>query len=162
MYIAKFGFFDLDAIFSAAFVFVMAAVYGENNTSRIAEIRSALNLLEFLSNCGNKAASCRLADIRQMCSRLGIDISVQTTRQASRQAGSDTAVENTVMVQAPNTSLPVPPWDGIEGLLSGELDLFTEEGGLDFANFWQDNEFTLDGTVETDWGEFERIASSFE
>lgn len=139
----------------------MAAVCDES-TARIAEIRSSLDILQSLSNCGNKAAYHRLADIRQMCSRLAIDTSVQPTRQASQQAGSDAAVEDTVMGQASSTVLPVAPWDGIEGLLSGELDMFTEEGGLDFANFWQDNDFTLDGTVETDWGEFEKIASSFE
>lgn len=140
----------------------MASVNGEDKAGRVVDIRSALNLLEFLSNCGNKAASHRLADIRQMCSRLGIDISPRPTRQPSNQTGSDTAVEDTTMAQALVNPLPVPPWDGIEGLLSGELDIFTQEGGTELANFWQESDFALDGTVETDWGEFERMTSNFQ
>lgn len=131
----------------------MAAKLGESNTERVAEILRASKLLKYLSDCGNKAACFRLADIRQMCLRLAIDISVQPTRQSSVQPDWSTAGGNAEMGRNAEGSLSRAPWDGIEGLLSGELDMFAEEGSWDFA---------LDGTVETDWGELEKLASNFE
>jgi proline utilization trans-activator len=139
--IAKFGFFDLDAIFSAAFVFVLTAVSPVHASRRIVELRSAISLLEYLSSVGNKAAGNRLVDISQMCARLDIDLSPGTERDTAQQEA--------------------PPWEGIEVLLEGETGIhMSEVGNLDFtSSFWLDQSFALDGTVETDWEELERMAT---
>ncbi|OLN89944.1 hypothetical protein CCHL11_10120 [Colletotrichum chlorophyti] len=72
--IANFGFFDLDAAFSAAFVFVLVDRI-HANTSQLPSkttICKASGILEHLSSQGNIAAGKRRADIDQMCAHLGI------------------------------------------------------------------------------------------
>lgn len=72
--IANFGFFDLDAAFSAAFVFVLVdSIYSHTGrSSSVENIRKASEILNYLSSQGNKAAEKRGADINQMCNHLGV------------------------------------------------------------------------------------------
>ncbi|KAL0934895.1 uncharacterized protein CTRU02_209486 [Colletotrichum truncatum] len=72
--IANFGFFDLDAAYSAAFVFVLVDSVAINTTQPcgVSKIRTAFNIVKHLSVQGNKAAAKRSAEIEQTCNHLGI------------------------------------------------------------------------------------------
>ncbi|EXM12590.1 hypothetical protein FOTG_18917 [Fusarium oxysporum f. sp. vasinfectum 25433] len=85
--IAIFGFFDLDAAFSAAFVFVLVeSIY--SHTQKIdatSGIQRASSIMQFLAAKGNMAAARRRTDIERMCHHLGIDVSRILEDQAVRQ-----------------------------------------------------------------------------
>jgi proline utilization trans-activator len=66
---ARFGFFDLDATFAAAFVLVMMGVV-DDDEQRPEGLRQAFDVLNYLSDAGNKAAERRLKDIQQFCSHV--------------------------------------------------------------------------------------------
>lgn len=68
--IARFGFFDLDATFSAALTLVMVGfIDGVEEIAKMpAEFEQAVDVLQHLSEAGNMAAEQRLRDIRQFCS----------------------------------------------------------------------------------------------
>ncbi|KAH8729903.1 hypothetical protein BGZ61DRAFT_346209, partial [Ilyonectria robusta] len=66
--IALFGFFDLDATFSAAFVLIMMGFVKTNNPQKPPDgLKQAVDVLEYLSAAGNKAAEQRLGDLKQFC-----------------------------------------------------------------------------------------------
>ncbi|KAL4933735.1 fungal specific transcription factor domain-containing protein [Aspergillus undulatus] len=81
--LANFGFFNLDAIFSVAFVFVLSSTIYPDKESCWRDINSTLELLDYLSSHGNKASHNRRADIVQRCDYLGI--SGQRTRAAGQE-----------------------------------------------------------------------------
>ncbi|KAK6226070.1 hypothetical protein QIS74_02117 [Colletotrichum tabaci] len=84
--IANFGFFDLDAAFSAAFVFVLvdSIHVRASHPSSIVQIRKASEVLEHLASQGNIAAQKRRADIIQMCNHLGVSFNEDTNERADR------------------------------------------------------------------------------
>lgn len=160
--VAKFGCFDLDAIFSAAFVFVMAELL--NSGSAAAELQRAGSLLRQLEKYGNKAASNRLGDVQQMCSRLEISVELlgDTDQGCDRMERRHEPENVEADLNLSDPSWTNPPWNGLEELLSGDLsELFSNDEQTALLDPYQHNDFSLDGTVETDWGEFERIASQF-
>ncbi|KAH6981645.1 hypothetical protein BKA56DRAFT_719715, partial [Ilyonectria sp. MPI-CAGE-AT-0026] len=66
--IALFGFFDLDATFSAAFVLIMMGFVKTNDPQKPPDgLKQAVDVLEYLSAAGNKAAEQRLGDLKQFC-----------------------------------------------------------------------------------------------
>ncbi|CAG7930552.1 unnamed protein product [Penicillium olsonii] len=65
--IPRYGFFDLDATFSAAFVLVMMGFSDKSQTRPSPALYQALDVLQFLSQSGNLAAERRLHDITQSC-----------------------------------------------------------------------------------------------
>ena len=65
--LARYGFFDLDATFSAAFVLVMMGFSDKSQTRPSPALYQALDVLQFLSQSGNLAAERRLHDITQSC-----------------------------------------------------------------------------------------------
>lgn len=140
-------------------------------SSTIPEIRSTISLLAHMASCGNKAAENRLADIRQICSRLSISTDLvgspaieSTDEAAQRDRESQPLACETQDGQASHQGTWADaPWDGLEGFLNGDLDFSVlESGELVVPPLWQDHEINLDGTMETDWGEFEKLASQFE
>ncbi|KAJ4983091.1 hypothetical protein SVAN01_11430 [Stagonosporopsis vannaccii] len=72
--IARFGFFDLDAAVSSAFVFLLVeSTHSAGSTqSGTQGIAAAVDILSFLSENGNKAAERRLRDVQHLCDHLGI------------------------------------------------------------------------------------------
>ncbi|WQF81651.1 hypothetical protein CDEST_06665 [Colletotrichum destructivum] len=82
--IANFGFFDLDAAFSAAFVFVLVdSIHARaSHPSSIVQIRKASEILKHLASQGNFAAQKRRADINQMCSHLGVSFNEDADERA--------------------------------------------------------------------------------
>ncbi|KAH7138452.1 fungal-specific transcription factor domain-containing protein [Dendryphion nanum] len=70
--LAKFGFFDLDASVSSAFVFVLVETIYVEAGSGLQGIKGAIEILQYLSKNGNKAAEKRMLDVKEMCQHLGI------------------------------------------------------------------------------------------
>ncbi|KAL3252956.1 hypothetical protein ABHI18_009814 [Aspergillus niger] len=68
--IPRYGFFDLDATFSAAFVLVMAGFAENVKEQPPPALDQAFQVLEFLSRAGNLAAEQRFHDIAQSCSHV--------------------------------------------------------------------------------------------
>ncbi|KAJ5110131.1 hypothetical protein N7532_002776 [Penicillium argentinense] len=71
--IPRYGFFDLDATFSAAFVLVMVGFIDNSQNKPPAALSQAYDVLRFLSRSGNSAAEQRLQDISQSCSHVWPD-----------------------------------------------------------------------------------------
>ncbi|KAL7908500.1 fungal-specific transcription factor domain-containing protein [Trichoderma velutinum] len=94
--IANFGFSDLDATFSAAFVFVLVeSMYPRAYSgSRIDTIKSALWILQHLVSQGNRAAGKRRSEIKQMCSHLGIQLNDNLARPESAQRTTGDSGQN--------------------------------------------------------------------
>lgn len=66
--LAVFGYFDLDATFSVAFVLIMTSIIHTDGTpSQHHGIKDAILLLEYMAHHGNEAAEIRKRDIEQMC-----------------------------------------------------------------------------------------------
>ncbi|CAN9200652.1 unnamed protein product [Alternaria alternata] len=78
--LAKFGYFDLDAAISAAFIFILVESLQSVGSPRsgLHGIRSATSILQYLTKHGNKAAAKRMLDVEHICQHLGIGISVPT------------------------------------------------------------------------------------
>ncbi|KAJ9661442.1 hypothetical protein H2201_006473 [Coniosporium apollinis] len=83
----KFGFFDLDATFSVAFVFVLVESIYSSKGSDLFGIHGTLGIFHYLTQHGNRAASKRLADIEQMCDHLSIPLELSTA--AGRSAPTE-------------------------------------------------------------------------
>lgn len=138
---AKFGFFDLDATFSAAFVFVLVEAMGpgDRRDLNLARITTALGLLEYLSGHGNKAAGKRQADIEQMCRHLRVSLSQSSNGLATSSADGQRTIP------------------AAEGSINAEEVSTTPNETLEPLTFYTDTDFNLTGAVETDWEEFERM-----
>lgn len=68
---ARFGFFDLDATFSAAFILIMAAyLEGRSGCRQPTDLQEAIVVLEYLSDEGNRVARQRLTDIKEFASQV--------------------------------------------------------------------------------------------
>lgn len=164
---AKFGFFDLDALFSAAFVFVLAEKITPRQSAEPSGIRGAASLMDWLSTCGNKVASKRLEDIHQMCSHLGIDVDWQGLGVTPKPAVEGVPTE-AVATEAPtlggqgSTQDVMPAWQPADPGHDLSFDMLSfSPGELGVTSFWDGGGLSLDGTFETDWQEFERITSQF-
>lgn len=64
---ALFGYFDLDATFSAAFILVMVGFVDDNLPKVSQGLKQAIKVLEYLSKAGNLVARRRLQEIEQFC-----------------------------------------------------------------------------------------------
>lgn len=124
--------------------------------------------MDWLGSCGNRVARKRLADIHQMCSHLGIPVDwdgltitpIPVTEVPS--AGSVPVVAPPVCGASPQTHEVVPAWQPADPGQYLSLDVLSfSPGEVDIAGFWDEGGLSLDGTFETDWQEFERIASQF-
>lgn len=97
--LARFGFFDLDATFAAAFILVMLGSMDNKISAKPPmEMRLACDVLCYLSSAGNKAAERRLNDVTQFCSnvwpnsRLPTLTNADGTRSTDNGAGRDNTV----------------------------------------------------------------------
>ncbi|KAL4871699.1 hypothetical protein BDV12DRAFT_18414 [Aspergillus spectabilis] len=165
--LANFGFFDLDAIFSVAFVFVLAGTIYPGKESCWRDINLTLNLLHHLGSHGNKASHNRRDDIVQMCDHLGIsreqaDVATQAnpnlTCEIEQPAGYDVSINSSTEPAQPmqdNTT----PVDFSEPALQWVMDidqLLLQQDPHDFYSLYSNNGLPLAGTVETDWETLER------
>ncbi|KAM5526735.1 hypothetical protein FOXYSP1_20854 [Fusarium oxysporum f. sp. phaseoli] len=176
--IAIFGFFDLDAAFSAAFVFVLVeSIY--SHTQKIdatSGIQRASSIMQFLAAKGNMAAARRRTDIERMCHHLGIDVSRIPEDQAVRQerhehiadehggeggydhhdAGPGQTMSSIIQDEAnitPEDSCHFD-WAKAAATFFDQLTgLSHGEGGIITTGFSLDD-FALTGGVEADWADF--------
>ncbi|KAF9891058.1 hypothetical protein FE257_004993 [Aspergillus nanangensis] len=180
--LATFGFFDLDAIFSVAFVFVLCeSIYPHpHGDSCLQSIEETLGLLQYLVSRGNRAASNRKLDIIQMCEHLGITIDQgplsqhgemrdpcdvhpdvpsnfdQVPERHDPASTRDPSEPDGTMADgiALAASLPADPlpWDRDTSL----SEIFTGYDNSELYSLYCDGNLPLTGTVETDWDIFER------
>ncbi|KAK5729329.1 hypothetical protein LTR17_012054 [Elasticomyces elasticus] len=83
--LAKFGFFDLDATLSVAFVSLLAKCRCSSSESTTPSRKSVLGACEILrcfASHGNLAAAKRIVDVHQMCENLGIPLDHQVGGQS--------------------------------------------------------------------------------
>ncbi|OQU97036.1 Fungal Zn2-Cys6 binuclear cluster domain-containing protein [Cladophialophora immunda] len=90
--IMKFSFFDIDATFSIALVFVLAeAIFAD--TDRQPDLHTgvlgAVEIFDYLVANGNKAAENRRADVLQICACLGISTDQTTATLDGEKASSN-------------------------------------------------------------------------
>ena len=70
---ARYGFFDLDATFSAAFALVMVGFTDDTQKEPPTALIQAFEVLRFLARSGNLAAEQRFQDIARSCSHVWPD-----------------------------------------------------------------------------------------
>ncbi|KAL2866660.1 fungal specific transcription factor domain-containing protein [Aspergillus lucknowensis] len=164
--LANFGFFDLDAIFSVAFVFVLAGKIYPGKESYNRDIKLTLALLDHLSSHGNRAAPNRRADILQMCDHLGIareQMAFSTHGERHPTRDPDKPPEHVQVADIPTETGPpqdtTTPLDFTEPALQwvNDIDeLMLQQDPHDFYSLYYNDGFPLAGTVETDWEALER------
>lgn len=120
--------------------------------------------MDWLSTSGNKAATKRLADIHQMCSHLGIAVDWQGLAVTPTSAAGDDVPRESVVpgVRSGGGGEVVSVWQPEHAGREAEFDMLSfSPNELDLEAFWNGSDLSLDGTIETDWQEFERITSQF-
>lgn len=108
---ARFGFFDLEAAFSATLTLIMSA-FIDNISLRnmMPELQQAVEVLRYLSDAGNKAAEQRLADLDQFAANVWVEQSPISSilsheidlmnsedlemREQQRESGSEAPMED--------------------------------------------------------------------
>ncbi|KAH9879371.1 hypothetical protein J1614_002810 [Plenodomus biglobosus] len=107
--IARFGFFDLDAAISSAFVFVLveSTHSADSPQSGIQGIAAAMSILRFLGENGNKAAERRLKDVQHVCEHLGIMLGESGSLPGFRmeEAAAPTNLDHSGLATAPTSVL---------------------------------------------------------
>jgi hypothetical protein len=150
----------LDAIFSVAFVLVLAGTIYPGKGSYSRDIQLTLDLINHLSLNGNKAARNRRADIVQMCDHLGISkegpVVESHQRQLPYDIHQDTELEQPTAHAREAEPLPdnTTPIDFSEPALqwvNGIDELLLQQDPHDFYSLYCNDAFPLAGTVETDW-----------
>ncbi|OQD83581.1 hypothetical protein PENANT_c016G01491 [Penicillium antarcticum] len=159
----RYGFFDLDATFSAAFVLVMVGFLDPSQGNPPLALDQAFEVLQFLSHAGNSAAERRLQDIAHSCSHVWPDY---VFNASERQSGALSRQKNQFISDSRQYSLATssgypPPNDfGSRGRNydSGESRPLEQCPNLDFADsmFDMDMDWNIDLSVEA-----EGIYSSF-
>ncbi|CAI7657728.1 unnamed protein product [Penicillium glandicola] len=163
--IPRYGFFDLDATFSAAFVLVMVGFLDKSQIQPPPALDKASKVLQFLSQSGNLAAERRLQDIAQSCSHVWPDHVFNANAShgdaASRKtrafAASPGSRQDTLL-----TSSDSPPYTAMasssRGIHQDEIRLLEPWSDMDVP----DAMFDMQGDWNLDLsGEAEGIYSSF-
>ena len=138
----------------------------EGQTGGRGVARSA-SLMQYLGAAGNKVALKRLMDIKQMCAHLNIaafESTNETTQQATpgNEAGQMLREETRGVAGSSNHAEAPELGPGAGGYDAEDLGLMPLWGeDINFLSDFHGNELNLDGTVETDWGEFERTILQF-
>lgn len=180
--LAPFGFFDLDALFSIAFVLILAEkVLSDDQKDRVSHgLRITMDLFDHLAERGNKASLSRKADVEQMCNHLGIstksaDHSYPRDRQESLSPRESTAttlrydpvmeiIQTTGRQQPHNLVDPVSYFDQFRSSDLSQLgetenmlyDSLSDSVSHGLYNIYNNNDLMFSGSVELDWEELER------
>ncbi|KAJ5623567.1 hypothetical protein N7490_012172 [Penicillium lividum] len=157
--IPRYGFFDLDATFSAAFVLVMAGVIDNSQDQPPQALDQAFHILQFLSRAGNSAAEQRFQDIAQSCSHVWPNYVFGARAQTPSVDPLEDQAPNHVIRQdmrKASLSSSVPPNHTNQVRLDESRLLEPWQSGASDAMFDMEGDWGLDLT-----GEAERIYSSF-
>lgn len=172
---ARYGFFDLDATFSAAFVLVMVGFVDKTQSQPPKALDQASKVLQFLSRSGNTAAERRLQDITQSCSHVwpnhvftGNDspshpqTMAPGSRPASFLASSDPLPYVAVSSSGRDETRLLEPWSNLDVPdamfdMQGDwdLDLSGEAEGI-YSSF-NNPTLPLTGVDYIDWLEIEKV-----
>ncbi|CAI7604070.1 unnamed protein product [Penicillium viridicatum] len=178
--IAPFGFFDLDALFSVAFVFILAgSAFSDAQQIRVVQgLKLAMNLFDYLAERGNKASLCRKTDTEQICNHVGVSLDGASTALGDSQA-TPTPTQHAAITPRydpvaeiirtptqqpdqrvnpsgylhPLRATGLPPVRQTE---DGLYDSFSGSVPRDLYTIHQNNDLALSGSVELDWEELER------
>jgi proline utilization trans-activator len=178
---APFGFFDLDALFSVAFIFVLAESVPSDIGSRRGahDLKTAMDIFDYLGERGNKASLQRKMEIEQMCNHIGVSVQernvlpgpVQTRSSSTQQVATP---PQTGMNRTPHATIrdleqtlddtsgyPLPSLQISEQPPRWENDInlddtFSGSDPRDVYTIYQSNDLMLSGSVELDWEERER------
>ncbi|KZF23871.1 hypothetical protein L228DRAFT_282548 [Xylona heveae TC161] len=179
--IPRYGFFDLDATFSAAFVLVMMGFVDKAQDRPPAALDQAFEILRFLSRAGNLAAERRLQDITHSCLHVWSNFALERNRQHAETAqGSRSAGASDIRLpQSPpppqrstvaaegwtndtDESRLLEPWmhpdaNNTTFDMQGDwnLDLSVEAEEI-YSSFF-DPSMPLTGVDHSDWQEIEKI-----
>ncbi|KAH8433109.1 Zn(II)2Cys6 transcription factor [Aspergillus melleus] len=175
--IPRYGFFDLDATFSAAFILVMMGFIGDSESKPPPPLDQAFVVLRFLSQAGNLAAEQRLQDILQSCLRVWPDHSTgdkqldegrqapagtPTTPSRAPPSGPFTPLATDGLNSLQEESRLLEPWmhpemaSGVFDMQGGwNMDLSGEAEGI-YSSFY-DPTMPLTGVDYTDWVEIEKV-----
>ncbi|KAF4312181.1 hypothetical protein GTA08_BOTSDO12076 [Botryosphaeria dothidea] len=174
--LAVFGYFDLDATFSVAFVLIMTSIIHTDGTpSQHHGIRDAILLLEYMAHHGNEAAEIRKRDIEQMCRVVwpchhddrGPTIEA-TCSFTPLQSGGETLVRfrgqgetypstRQHVTIPPSSPAPFREMDRLNHLIFEAFeDLDNAEGG-GILSMYNDPTLPLTGVDASDWEEMESI-----
>ncbi|KAE8411759.1 hypothetical protein BDV36DRAFT_288448 [Aspergillus pseudocaelatus] len=114
--IPRYGFFDLDATFSGAFVLVMMGLVDKARDQPPPALDQAFDVLRFLSRAGNLAAERRLQDITHSCLHIWPNHVLGTDREQDEEVdgGSPSAINLSslgprVDATGPHSSAPALP-----------------------------------------------------
>ncbi|KAJ6070067.1 hypothetical protein N7499_011954 [Penicillium canescens] len=163
--IPRYGFFDLDATFSAAFVLVMVGFLDHSQTKPPLALDQAFEVLQFLSQAGNLAAERRLQDIAHSCSHVWPDYVFNADERQSgalsRQKGRFIAGSGSrqyPLATSSGGSLPNDFASDGRNYHSDESRLLEPWSNIDFAGSMFDMDVDWDMDLS---GEAEGIYSSF-
>ncbi|KAJ5944920.1 hypothetical protein N7516_005088 [Penicillium verrucosum] len=176
---APFGFFDLDALFSVAFVLILAgSAFSDAQQMRVVHgLKLAMNLFDYLAERGNKASLCRKTDIEQICNHVGVSLDGTNTASSDLQ-GTPTPTQHPTITswydpvaeiirsptqqdQSGNQSGYIHPLQdpGLLPLWQTEnsfYDSFSGSMPRDLYTIYQNNDLALSGSIKLDWEELER------
>ncbi|OQE47415.1 hypothetical protein PENCOP_c001G05572 [Penicillium coprophilum] len=163
--IPRYGFFDLDATFSAAFVLVMVGFLNKSQSQPPPALDQASKVLQFLSHSGNLAAERRIQDIAQSYSHVWPN-HIFNANTPSSDAGSHDKPRTLETSLAPRqdvlTSSDSPPYMAVASSTRGdhqdEIRLLEPWSNMDVP----DAMFDMQGDWDLDLsGDAEGIYSSF-
>lgn len=178
---AKFGFFDLDAIFSAGFIMLLAAIVASTNNTRghhlsflkpTPGILESLQLLDFLAGYHNEAAKARRDQIQRLYDHIPAlveSLQIETGSDGNGQSPFGSSSSQAVQTPLPtgaNTSNRHPPlhvqtWDPESG--RDMMDSYTASLPMPFPSdaqtmysLYQGDDFVLTGADVADFEELQR------
>ncbi|THZ18833.1 hypothetical protein D6C89_08055 [Aureobasidium pullulans] len=168
--IARFGFFDLDATFSAAFVLIMLRIEDGKSLRPPEEILETCRVLQYLSIAGNRMACRRLRDINDFCTRvwptassihetLGI---LMQPHSRNVELGNDMQHQHQHQSWQPTSQIqqdtfPYPPLDTAQRyLMVDEIGNELVNGADDIYSCFNDPTLALTGIDLADWIEMSR------
>ncbi|KAM5356448.1 hypothetical protein ACJ41O_003094 [Fusarium nematophilum] len=180
--LALFGYFDLDATFSAAFVLTMMGFVEGDLQEPPEGLKQAAQVLKYLSNAGNSAAQRRLHELKQFCAHVWSPTTM-TDDWSWLKEGSVSSFDNspdvrqmpevddgggTSQLQNPMGSFGAlgvwMPWQTVGGEACNldfsasenfQVDLSLEAGGI-YSSF-NDPTLPLTGVDDVDWAEIGKM-----
>ncbi|KAF3358893.1 hypothetical protein VdG1_02455 [Verticillium dahliae VDG1] len=162
--LAMYGFFDLDAIFSAAFSVILDSVMNTHGrTANSTWLNSACHLLLVMGECGNAAAASRRVEILRICEHLSLPFEPDEHNRSIPGDGIK-AADAANRVDDLEDMFDIQAFLGSDEQPSGEAQLSEHvaaaEGATiddgDFSWLYQDSDFALTGADMTDWEVFGR------
>ncbi|OKP05934.1 hypothetical protein PENSUB_6654 [Penicillium subrubescens] len=176
--IAKFGFFDLDAIFSAGFIMLLAAIIESTNNTQgqyltflkpTPGISESLELLNFLAGYNNQAARSRHDQIERLYDHIPalVESFHEGIGTSNGNAQSPLGSSASQVIPTPHSTGDHPPsyisaWnfesggDMVDGYASAYLPMPFPSDAQTMYSLYQGDDFVLTGADVADFEELQR------